>query len=248
MGFQNNRTHFDQWLKNRDLSESTRKKYTNQAHRRILRDLGIDFYKVKSMIELQQLVIDVRQLENKMEKDPRRMYSAAVGNYVKFRAEFENQLDILEDAQYEANIEEQLILEKDKVFIGWNATPQPSAKLVTGSQTRFQRNPKVGAQAILLADYSCKINPKHRFFISRRTHQNYVEAHHLIPIAYQGLFSYGVDIIENIVCLCPVCHRLIHYGEEEARRDVINQLYQGSIEKLTLVGLNIKKEELMELY
>lgn len=247
MSFQNERFQFDQWLKNKGLSENSRKKYTNQANRRILRDLGIDFYKVESMIALQQLVLDVRQLESNMEKDPRRMYSAAVGNYVKFRAERENRLDTLEDSLYEANIEAQL-MERNQSFTGLNEAPQPLAKLVTGSQTRFKRDPKIGAQAILLANYSCKINPNHRFFISRRTHQNYVEAHHLIPIAYQGLFAHGVDVIENIVCLCPVCHRLIHYGEEEARCNLINQLYQESIEKLTVMGLQIKKDELMELY
>lgn len=245
---QNNRAQFGQWLKNKGLSESSRQKYASQAHRRILRDLGIDFYKVESMVELQQLILDVRQMESKMEKDPRRMYSAAVGNYVKFRAELENQLDTLEDSLYQATIETQLIQEKNKSSAAWNERPQPSTKLVTGSQTRFQRNPKVGAQAILLANYSCKINPDHQFFISRRTHQNYVEAHHLIPIAYQGLFSCGVDIIENVVCLCPVCHRLIHYGEDKVRREVINQLYQDSIEKLTFVGLHLEKDELMELY
>lgn len=240
---------FEEWLRAKGKSVSTVNKYARQAHKRILKDLGIDFYAIDSMAGLQQLVLDVRQLEKRMENDPRRMYSAAVGNYVRFRAEPAVRADIIEESRYEMSVEQTLQqLTSASDYAKKSAGPQPPAKLSKTDHGRYQRDEKVGATALILANYTCRINPQHRFFISRTTHQNYVEAHHLIPIAYQGLFEYGIDVVENVVSLCPCCHRLVHYGEDQARLPVIEQLYAQSSRQLATVGLQVTKKELLEMY
>ena len=57
-----------------------------------------------------------------------------------------------------------------------------------------------------------------------------MEAHHLIPISVCKEFSTNIDIPENIVCLCPSCHREIHHGEESER--MISELYEERKEAL----------------
>lgn len=47
----------------------------------------------------------------------------------------------------------------------------------------------------------------------------YVEAHHMHELG-EG----GKDVIENIVCLCPNCHRKIHYGRKEIHDEIVNNI------------------------
>jgi hypothetical protein len=62
---------------------------------------------------------------------------------------------------------------------------------------------------------------------------NYTETHHLI-----GVGKGGADAPMNIVVLCPLCHRKVHYGTDEVRVQVY--------EKLVLNGVVLNIEELLE--
>ncbi|HDY7447493.1 TPA: HNH endonuclease [Vibrio vulnificus] len=44
-------------------------------------------------------------------------------------------------------------------------------------------------------------------FIKRSNGEPYLEVHHIIPLS-QG----GLDSLENVISLCPNCHRKIHFG------------------------------------
>lgn len=237
---------FEKWMQQKGLSESSISKYARQAHKRILRDIGLSFYQMKNVEELSQLLTDVRMLEQQMINDPRRMYSSAVSNYIKFKSEKEDMENTNNDLTYERAVEK--ILQPSRKIPTWNDSPQPRASLVIGSMTRYERKAQVGANAIVLANFECQVNGNHRFFNSRKTHQNYVEAHHLIPIAYQGIFEHGIDIVENIVALCPACHRCIHYAEDRSRMELVDQLFKKITPNLNRVGIEIKRKELLELY
>lgn len=246
MIYNDNHDEFQHWLQKKGLSPKTVSKYANQSHNRILKDLGISFYELNSLERLNQLLLDVRKLEKLMEKDPRRMYSAAVNNYIKFKSESADFTNTIEDKFYEFRVEETLASLSNNPK--YNNSPRPRAQLVEGSVSRYLRDAKVGADAIMLSNYECQIDCFHKFFNSRRTHRNYVEAHHLIPIAYQGIFENGIDEVENIACLCPVCHSCIHYGENNERVYLINQLHKRFQKKLYTIGVEIQKNELLELY
>lgn len=246
MIYNDNNDRFQHWLRKKGLSPSSVSKYASQSHNRILKDLGVSFYELNSVEQLNQLLLDVRKLEKLMEKDPRRMYSSAVSNYIKFQSETADFSNTLEDNKYEFRVEETLASLAN--MPEYNSSPRPRAKLIEGSATRYARDAKVGADAIALSNYECQIDSFHKFFISRRTQKNYVEAHHLIPIAYQGIFKYGIDEVENIACLCPVCHSCIHYGVNYERVHLINQLYKKFQKKLYTIGIEIQQRELLELY
>lgn len=110
------------------------------------------------------------------------------------------------------------------------------------------RNSNIAAQAILLSKNQCAIDSKHTSFISRKTGRPYMEAHHLIPISKQGEFNYELDKVANIKCLCPNCHRAIHFGEKKQRDKMIKKLYEDSKKDLEKLGLNIELAKLLGMY
>jgi 5-methylcytosine-specific restriction protein A len=81
-----------------------------------------------------------------------------------------------------------------------------------------------------------------------------MEGHHLIPCTYSNAeyywsnFKRNIDCVENIVCLCPTCHRRIHFGSKEEQNTIITSLYQKQISSLMTVNLDISIEELLSLY
>ncbi|WP_165005054.1 MULTISPECIES: hypothetical protein [unclassified Enterococcus] len=40
--------------------------------------------------------------------------------------------------------------------------------------------------------------------------KNFVEAHHLVPMAVQDYYQYTLDFTDNVTALYPSCHRLVH--------------------------------------
>lgn len=74
-----------------------------------------------------------------------------------------------------------------------------------------------------------------------------MESHHAIPIHLQGRFPYSLDVYANLICLCPVCHRKIHYGLRDERREMLYEIYEKRHERMAHSGLEIGKEEFADL-
>ena len=73
-------------------------------------------------------------------------------------------------------------------------------------------------QAIKQAEFKCEIDDTHETFVSEASRKNYMEAHHLIPLRMQHDFENSLDVVGNIVSICPNCHRLIHYGRDKDKK------------------------------
>ena len=117
---------------------------------------------------------------------------------------------------------------------------------------KYKRNPLLGKIAIQKAYYCCEHNPNHETFISAKSHKNFMEAHHLVPVKYQQLiwakYSINVDCVENIVSLCPTCHRAFHNGTNEVKANIIEDVYQKLIPRYKSIGFNITLDEIKKLY
>lgn len=117
---------------------------------------------------------------------------------------------------------------------------------------RFRTNPLLGKIAIKKAYYSCEKDYQHETFISKKTQQKYMEAHHLIPVCFQkevwDKYHINIDCVENLVSLCPTCHKAIHYGTKEVQRKMITELFTRCAPKYKAVGLNITLEEIFKFY
>ena len=117
---------------------------------------------------------------------------------------------------------------------------------------KYKRNPLLGKIDIQNAYYCCERNPRHETFTSEKTHKNFMEAHHLVPVKYQQKIwkKYGinVDCVENIVSLCPTCHRAFHNGTKEVKSQMIENIYEKLIPRYKSIGFRITLDEIKKLY
>lgn len=102
--------------------------------------------------------------------------------------------------------------------------PKPIQYVQSAGGLIFKRDPKLAVVRFKIANYKCEINPDHKLFISRSTGFPFLEAHHLLPIKYQQAFNESLDIKDNIVALCPYCHRLIHHATVKETRPLLDNL------------------------
>lgn len=110
----------------------------------------------------------------------------------------------------------------------------------------------LGKIAIKKAYYQCERDYTHKTFTSKKTKKDYMEAHHLIPVCFQkeiwDKYGVNIDCIENLVSLCPTCHKAFHYGSNEVKAKLIEDLYVICAPKYHAIGLNISLEEIKKLY
>lgn len=160
-----------------------------------------------------------------VEKDERgnRMYSAGLNNYIRFAngEEFSNLNGV--DTQMDIEV--------------------PLSGKSTVSIEQWKRNGIIKKQSIEMAHYMCEIDSSHVTFTSASTKHQYMEGHHAIPIGKQGQFDVSLDVYANIVCLCPICHRLLHYGVDSDKKIVLDKIYAGRSDRLANSGIKLSREE-----
>lgn len=156
----------------------------------------------------------------------RRMYSSGLNNYCRFA------------------VGEDFNKAQDKILL-MDVPVQPAQSLVINQET-WKRSGILRTQAIEFAEYSCELDGNHRSFIAERTKKPYMEGHHAIPIKYQPQFKNSLDVYANIVCLCPLCHRQIHLGLKDDRKNMINQIYDFRADRLANAGIKLSKQEFVD--
>lgn len=151
-------------------------------------------------------------------------------------------MDDIEDKQYQ-----------NKIIVS-KPTNTPEAPQEKPEQTirsnikTFPRNPGIAKEALIKANYKCEIDPSHLTFIAKKTDQNYVEAHHLIPMSIQKDFTFKLDVPGNIISSCPNCHRKLHHACLEDKEEMLNILYVKRKKSLEKFGIDISLNELFKLY
>ena len=78
--------------------------------------------------------------------------------------------------------------------------------------------------------------------------KEYIEAHHLIPMEYQGDFVISIDVPENIISLCPNCHSAFHNSEASVQEGLITKFFAQRSSKLEERCINISLDKLLEYY
>ena len=119
--------------------------------------------------------------------------------------------------------------------------------IVTSTTTSYRRNQIIVDQSLEGAGYCCEHNAKHQTFIAKATNHAYMEGHHLIPMKFQDDFECSIDVYANIVCLCPICHKLLHYGQTKEKSYVAEGLYEKRQTRLIQSGIDISKQEFLQL-
>ncbi len=118
---------------------------------------------------------------------------------------------------------------------------------VASEQRSWKRSNILRLQTLVSADFKCEIEKSHETFIAEKTGKPYMESHHAIPMRRQPQFENSLDVYANLVCLCPVCHRKIHYGIKSERADMIRLIYHERSERLAKSGIMLSQQEFIEI-
>ncbi len=121
-------------------------------------------------------------------------------------------------------------------------------KGVSVNSSQYQRDIQKSSEAIKLANFLCEIDNDHHTFISNSSLKPFVEGHHLIPLSMQEEFQHSVDITENIVALCPTCHRLLHHGVDSEKEPLLLKLWSERKELLHKKGISIDTITFLSYY
>lgn len=118
-----------------------------------------------------------------------------------------------------------------------------------GSISKYKRKVWISKKVLKDSNYLCQYDSAHLSFISNKTNNQYVEAHHLIPVSEYYNFSYSLDVYENIVSLCPNCHKLIHHGKLVDKKRLLRKFY---LERKDILlsnrCINLKYRDLLKMY
>jgi 5-methylcytosine-specific restriction protein A len=112
----------------------------------------------------------------------------------------------------------------------------------------YPRNLAYAKKALEEANFLCEVDNAHKTFISKATNQQYVEAHHLIPLQFQEEFLYSLDVPSNIISLCPNCHRKLHFASIDKKKGILEKLLANRHNRLKEFAIEISKDELFEIY
>ena len=140
---------------------------------------------------------------------------------------------------------------EDEHLPGYSQT-SPSFTQIGGTRV-VNKRPAISKRALMAAHFQCAVDPAHKTFITGKG-TPYMEGHHLIPCTFGNatrLFEErkrNIDCVENIVCLCPTCHRQVHFGSKEEKQAILKVLYERQIGSLRKAGLDITYKELLSYY
>lgn len=161
--------------------------------------------------------------------------------------EFDDDIESIDEAQ-----------SIDAAIESGNLPPSPSRKglkkqieTIQSSTTNRvvpKRDATVAISALCIADHKCEVNKAHMTFTRKKTAIPYMESHHLIPISRFRDFNYSLDVEENIVSLCPICHRLLHHGRMSDKEPILRSLLLQRIAGLRQCGIGVTLEKLKEYY
>jgi hypothetical protein len=99
-----------------------------------------------------------------------------------------------------------------------------------------------------LSEYMCEFSQNHKTFTAKSNNKQFIEAHHLIPFSERKKFDVSIDVIENIVCLCPNCHRKVHLAIDEERTGLLKPLFEKKKDQLEKIGIKVDLSGLFDLY
>lgn len=131
--------------------------------------------------------------------------------------------------------------------------PVKDEKHSTSKGVAIKKNSARAKWVLNNSGYKCLCDNSHHTFNTNKNNP-YMEGHHLIPCTIANseyidkLYNSPIDREENIVCICPNCHRAIHFGDKKTKDQIIGDLYNKQIATLKSIGINISLSDLLKLY
>ena len=203
---------------------------------------------LKSMKTVEQIEQLVKMPDfPKFNKETDHFYSAtfsAFKRYVKVvvKSEVEEQID--DDLN---NFLQQGIINIEGKKLVNKPTKRKSKQNIKGTFT-YPRSELEMMRAKVNSNWECEVSASHKTFINEKLNKPFVEGHHLIPMSAQEQFENTIDFADNIVTLCPNCHRKIHYGLQEDKYRIIQLFYNKRKNLFPEYGIEITLNDLLSFY
>lgn len=150
-------------------------------------------------------------------------------------------LNPLSESTYQEDIQKPL------EYFDIQAGGLPIPELKNLNNKSYVRMVKYAQKALREANYKCEIDSNHTTFLTRHNH-NYMEGHHFIPMSQQSKFNYSLDVPENIISLCPTCHRALHHGDAKTIIPMLEKLWSVRKQKLIKRKIQIKFSDIKDVY
>lgn len=129
------------------------------------------------------------------------------------------------------------IEEIEKQVFTYKNKPNKSSK-----KGRVKTDPKLKATRMELAHYNCEIDCSHKTFTCASGEHQYLECHHIITLNAQKDFIHTkLDSLFNIIAVCPLCHRKVHYAVKEEKEKIFIQMYEKRKEEMIKRGFDLDK-------
>lgn len=234
------------------ISLQSIKKYASaiDSISRELDSYGLSSEKELFDVESAEMIGQVLEHQVFIDKNRRgnNMYGAALNHLLRWKQELEVR-EIEDEYAHEVREFQQYLIgiPDDSIMMEDAPRTKPRRTIIHGREVWF-RNPKYAREALERAEYSCELDQTHQLFISKFTGKNYVEAHHIIPIQFQSQYKYSLDTHANIVSMCPMCHKNIHYGIFEDNQNALKELFNIRKGRLKASGITITIDELFHFY
>ncbi|MGO2205085.1 HNH endonuclease [Staphylococcus xylosus] len=212
--------------------------YNEEFNEEILDITTIESVKKLEKLASLKLFQKLNSNENHFYSATLRSYKAYVFNLCEHKEEIESNLENRK-TDYYASIK---VSENDLI-----KKPQKRNK-VNFNKGTYIRNGKEAYAAKQKSYWKCEYNPSHKTFTNNINKKPFVEAHHLVPMFVQSYFENTIDFVDNIVILCPNCHRKIHHGLIEERKEMIEKLFEKRKDKYKKYGINITLDEVLTFY
>ena len=221
----------------KNLSDASISKYSKQTTNKIDSYLNQLFpnnnyrsiYDVNTIEELKKIrsLLFANEKFIKEDSDGHRMYSAGLNRYIEFA----------EGSLISLFTDDPAILD----------IKEPKPKQIIEKRKKVVRDSVKISQAKGACKYCCQIDVQHKSFTAESTNKNYVEGHHIIPLYYQTHFDYSLDVLANIIVLCPNCHRLLHYAIKPERIDKLYRIYDERYDRFDNAGILIDRKLFVEM-
>lgn len=121
-------------------------------------------------------------------------------------------------------------------------------KLQSLSKINYVTNRRIRETVFKKNNYNCFFDKTHKTFL-RFDGTQFMEGHHIIPMKAQKDFkNVNIDREENILCICPNCHRKIHQSIDTEKKEILKKVYEYKKKELFKANLKISFHDLFNKY
>jgi 5-methylcytosine-specific restriction protein A len=111
----------------------------------------------------------------------------------------------------------------DELFVKNNDLYDEYIEIKQDILSKFQRDKRNALAVIEQYGRQCFMDNGHESF-DNLDNLKYVEVHHIIPFSLSDSLDTNLDVEGNLICLCPNCHKKMHYSNYESKKTMIDYI------------------------